>query len=111
MYIFYTCLLIQLLLPFNVFLSNIEETFNFLKIILEPNKNYSQSNDLGITDEKCLLFEKKILLSITCLYEAKNIYLILIKIYKYSLTNFPQNLILEINLLFRLTTICTSFLI
>ena len=90
----------------NLFLVKIEETLKYLNQILQPIKIHYQAVEQSKFDEKNLIFEKKFLQSITGLYEAKTTYSIILKIYKYSLSNTPKNLNVEINLHNQLNLIC-----
>ena len=90
----------------NLFLNKIEQTLKYLWQILEPEKIHSHDFESFKFEEKNLLFEKKSLLSITGLYQAKNAYTIIFKIYKYSILNYPQNIHVEINLLEQLNLLC-----
>ena len=78
----------------------------FLKQIFTPVKIHSDVIETSKFEEKNLLFDKKSLESITGLYNAKTAYNIILKIYKYSLCNYPKNILFEINLQNQLNLIC-----
>ena len=96
--------LIDFNIKHNIFLRKIEETLRYMNHILEPEK---ANSEIPLKfEEKNLLFEKKSLLSISGLYEAKNAYTIILKIYKYSLFNVPKSITFDINILNQINIIC-----
>ena len=96
--------LIDFNIKHNIFLRKIEETLRYMNHIIEPEK---ANSEIPLKfEEKNLLFEKKSLLSISGLNEAKNAYTIILKIYKYSLFNVPKSITFDINILNQINIIC-----
>jgi hypothetical protein len=95
----------------NSFFNKLTETLNFLNHILEPVRINSQVHESQQKfDDKNLLFDKKVLLEISGVYQAKNAYYLLFKMYKFFISNLPQNILLEINFQSHLTLICKILL-